>query len=78
MRRWLPCERRAAATCLLDEELYGSEVPEGELALTGEVHRALGDQAVLPEIAEASFCPRTSSHRPPGVGHIARRRRRRF
>ena len=54
MRRWLPCERRAAATCLLDEELYGSEVPEGELALTGEVHRALGDQAVLPEIAEAS------------------------
>ena len=46
-------EGRAAAAGLLDDQLDRGVVPELELLVGRDVERALGDEAVLPEVAEA-------------------------
>ena len=54
---------------LLDEQAHGGDVVGGDAdGVDGHVERALGDEGVLPEVAEAP--------RPPGVHGQADQRRR--
>src|SRR3954447_7740340 len=69
-------EGRAAATRLLDEQLHGDVVPHLHHGIARNLECALGNEAVLPEVAEPAVRPRPLHDRPPPLGHAPRARRR--
>ena len=70
MSRWVAVDRAASPAGLLDDQLNGGEIPERKLALACKIDGALRDEAVLPEIAEATLCPGACGDSTPGVGHV--------
>ena len=64
-----PVEGRAPAACFLDDQLDRRVVPELQDRVAGDVDRSLGDEAVLPEVAQAAVRPRPLDERPPARRH---------
>src|SRR5207248_1690707 len=64
-------ETRSPSARLRDDQLHGGVVPEVQALVGRDVDRALGDEAVLPEVREAAIGPRAAGKRPPAAGHVA-------
>ena len=77
-RRFCACEGGAAAAGLLDEQTdQRGVVPELEPDFGGDLDCALREEAVLPEVAEATGCPGAFGELPPSpTGMLPRRRGR--
>src|SRR5580700_3768145 len=57
VRRRYPVQTGEPAARLLDDDLQGRQVPERDVGLGRDVDRALRDQHVRPEVAEAAGPP---------------------